>query len=164
MTNEFVTRVTTSVAWMPLALALIVGPLAVWWLVEPAPLALVYVSTKFVDRPVESREEAQKRAVTAVAGGTMVYRYVEFCVRKAFSGTARRAWVNTAMVWPAPDVPTALSREIGCRHTNIAVEVPTSNPTRTFVFVQTMEIEVNPLRTAIIEYSPIQLTILAPAK
>jgi hypothetical protein len=40
----------------------------------------------------------------------------------------------------------------------------TSNPTRTFVFVQTMEIEVNPLRTAIIEYSPIQLTILAPAK
>lgn len=154
-------RLLAPIAWTPLAFFLVVVPVIFWWLFEPPPVELKYVAPHFSDRPVESREEAARHTVVAVRGGQEVYRYVEFCVHRAFVGTARRSWVNSAMVWHAPDVPTALSREVGCRSASIAVEVPTSNPSRTFKFVQAMEVTVNPIRTDVIEYPPIPLTILA---
>lgn len=160
--EKFLTSVTTPIAWLPLVLALIGGPLIIWWLVEPSPLEVRYVAELFTSEESNTREDAMKHAVVAVKGGTQVFRYIEYCVRRPFQGTARRSWVNDAMVWHAPDVPTQLSRVVGCRNASIMVDVPTSNPTRTFYFVQRIEIPVNPIRDDVIEFPPIPLTIVAP--
>jgi hypothetical protein len=159
--TEIIKRSIAPLAWLPMVLALTCGPLAIWWMLEPPPVELGYVAPHFTDRPVDSREEAARYAVTAVRGGDTVYRYVEFCVRRPFMGEMHRSWVNDAMVWHAPNVPTALSREVGCRSSSIAISVPTSNPSRAFEFVQFMTIRVNPIRTDRIDYFPIPLTILA---
>lgn len=159
--DRFMERWLKLLAWVPVGIVCVFTPLILWWALEPSPLKIEDVATYFTDRPVESMEEAQKHAVQAISGGSVVYRFVQYCVRRPFQGTAHRSWVNSAMVWHAPDVPTQLSRDEGCRHANIAVEVPTSNPTRSFFFVQKMEIYVNPLRAReIIDYPPIPLTIL----
>lgn len=135
--------------------------LGIYWMLEPSPLVVKYVAPHFASVPVESRADADEFAVTEISGGQTVYRYLEYCVYRPFSGTAHRSWVNQSMVWPAPDLPTALSRTVGCDKRSIAVQVPTSNPTRTFDFVQRLHIEINPLRTIEIDYPPIRLTILA---
>lgn len=148
------------IAWTPLVLLAVLTPLVAWWLFEPVPVEVRYVAPNFVSEPVDTAEQAEAKRVVAVKGGTVVYRFVEYCVRRPFTGTARRSWVSPALVWHAPDVPTSLSRERGCAAANLSVEAPTSSPSRTFAFVQRMEIPMNPLRTAVIEYPPIPLTIL----
>jgi hypothetical protein len=162
--DKFLSTVTTPIAWLPLVVALIGGPLVIWWLVEPGPLEVRYVAPTFSSEEAQSRDEAEKHAVLAVKGGTQVYRYIEYCVRRPFTGTARRSWVNDALVWHAPDVPTQLSRVVGCRSASIMVDVPTSSPTRTFYWVNRIEVPVNPIRDDVIEFPPIPLTILAPSK
>jgi hypothetical protein len=160
--TEVLKRGFTALAWLPMGLVLIVTPVVLYWLFEPMPVTVKYVAPHFVDRPVNSREEAESYAVVAAPGGVELYRYVEYCVDRPFTGTAKRSWVNTAMVWHAPELPTQLSRTVGCRASNIVVEVPTSNPSRTFMFVQQMVVNVNFLRNSeVIEYPPIPLTILA---
>jgi hypothetical protein len=154
-------RVTTPIAWLPFVVALIIGPLVIFWSLQAAPLRVVYTAPLFADQEVESREEAERHSVLAIQGGTQVFRYVEFCVVRAFSGTARRSWVNNAMVWHAPDVPTQLSRTVGCRSANIMLDVPLSNPSRAFWYVHKIEVPVNLIRTDTIEMPPIPLTILA---
>jgi hypothetical protein len=159
--SSLLERVTTPIAWLPMVVAMIVGPLFVFWAVEPTPLRIVYAAPMFTDTEVDSREDAERHAVLAVAGGTQVYRYIEFCVSRPFSGTAHRSWVNTAMIWHAPDVPTQLSREPGCRSANVMLDVPLSNPTRTFWYVHAIDVPVNPMRTDTVDMPPIPLTILA---
>jgi hypothetical protein len=140
---------------------IIIGvPLVAWWLLEPVPVTVNYVAPTFLSRPAMDRREAESVAVTSARGGSVVYRYVEYCVTRAFEATSHRAWVGEALVWPAPNVPTTLSRTPGCFAANLAIEVPTSSPTRTFKFVQTMSIPMSPIRTEVIEYAPIPLTIL----
>jgi hypothetical protein len=156
-----VDRILGIVAWTPVGLLVLVVPVTFWWLFEPVPVELRYVAPSFSSVPAATRDEADKTAVMAVTGGTTVYRYVEYCVRRPFVGTARRSWVNSALVWHAPDVPTTLSRQTGCRSASVAVETPTSSPSRSFLFSQSIEIDTNLLRTDRIEYPPIPLTILA---
>ena len=155
-------RALNAVVWFPWVILVLGLPVILWWLFEPNPLTIRYVAPYFVDRPVETRDEAEMHPVFAVAGGQQLYRYIEYCVSRPFTATAKRSWVNSAMVWHAPDVPTQLSRTAGCRSANVVVEVPTSNPSRTFMFVQKMEVDVNPIRRdEVIEYPPIPLTILS---
>lgn len=154
-------RVTTPIAWLPMVVALIVGPLVVFWSLEPTPLTVAYAAPFFTNREVESEEEAKRHSVLVVQGGTQVYRYIEYCVSRSFTGTARRSWVNNAMVWHAPDVPTTLSRTVGCRSANVILDVPTSNPSRAFWYVHNIEVPVNPIRTDTVEMPPIPLTILS---
>ena len=162
--DKFLQSVTTPIAWLPMVVALIGGPLVVWWLVEPGPLEVGYVAPHFANEDARTRDEAERHAVLAVRGGTQVYRYIEFCVRRPFTGTARRSWVNDALVWHAPDVPTQLSRIAGCRNASVVVDVPTSNPTRTFYYTHRIELHVNPIRNDVIEFPPIPLTIVAPSR
>ena len=143
--------------WPILALGL---PTLLWWLLEPMPVRVQYVHPHFLSRPAMDRSDASTVELLAVKGGTTVVRYVEYCVTKPFEGTSHRAGVGKALVWQAPDLPTVLSRTPGCFAANLAVEVPTSSPTRTFSFVQTMSIPLNPLRTEVVSYAPIPLTIL----
>lgn len=157
MANTPLGRLWLALPWCILALGL---PLIAWWLLEPVPVQVSYVSPAFLSRPAMTRDDARGLHLTEVRGGSTVWRYVEYCVTKSFEATVHRAWVGKALVWHAPDLPTMLSREIGCGAANLAVEVPTSSPSRSFYFVQRMEIALNPLRTAVIEYAPIPLTIL----
>jgi hypothetical protein len=144
----------------PWLLLLLGAPLVIWWMLEPAPLRIEYVHPHFLTRPAMSRDDASTVEVLAVNGNATIFRYVEYCVSRPFEGTSHRAWVGKALVWHAPDLPTMLSRVPGCFAANLAVEVPTSSPTRTFSYVQTISIPLNPLRTETIEYAPIPLTIL----
>ena len=155
-----VQRVLTAIAWIPWALVVVGGAVAVYWTLEPTPLRLTYVAPHFTSEPVSSAEEAEEHAVTETKGGGVLWRYVEYCIDRPFTGTTRRVWINNALVWHAPDIPTVLSRTRGCSSASIPVDVPTSSPARTFDFVQWMEIPVNPLRTERIGYAPIRLKIL----
>ena len=159
MANTQLGKFWLALPWLILALGV---PTLIWWLAEPVPVTITYTAPAFLSSPVTERPSPKLYAHEA-PGGSTLYRWVEYCVSKPFNATVHRSWVGKAIVWPAPDLPTRLSREVGCRGASIVVEVPTSNPSRSFEFVQTMTIELNPLRTEMIEYPPIPLHILAPA-
>ncbi|MCU0501534.1 MAG: hypothetical protein MUC51_07165 [Anaerolineae bacterium] len=159
MANHPVGRFWLALPWIMLACGL---PTLAWWMFEPVPLTVNYVAPCFMERPVSNREEALQSCVTQTRGGGVLYRWAEYCVSRAFEATSHRSWVGRAVVWPAPDLPTIMSRTPGCYSTNFAVEIPTSSPSRSWEFVQRMEIQMagNPLRSPVIEYAPIPLTIL----
>ena len=148
--------------YLPWAVLFAALPALLFWSFEETPVELIYTAPHFASKDVSSRAEAADYAVTQIAGGSIVYRYVEYCVRKPVNGTIQRAWVGSAIVWPAPDVSTAVAGEIGCHQRSFAIEVPTSSPSRTFSFVQTMYVSVNQIRTDLVEYPPIPLRILSP--
>lgn len=157
MAETRIGRIWLALPWAILALGL---PLVAWWLIEPVPLTVNYVSPMFLSRPALNRADAATVYVSEVKGGSTVFRYVSYCVTRPFDGTTHRSWVGEALVWHAPDLPTVLSRTPGCYDANIAVSVPTSSPTRSFMFTQMMSIPLNPLRTETVSYTPIPLTIL----
>ena len=150
-------RVLYIVAFLPWA----AGILVAYWLLEPLPVRVLQVYPRFLSQPVADMADAYQYAIEEAVGGSTVYRLVSYCVDRPFVANMHRSWVNEAMVWHAPSIPTTLSRESGCRTAAIAVPVPTSNPARDFEFVQSLEIDLNPVRTAIIDYAPIPLRILA---
>lgn len=157
MAEHPVLRVWLYTPWLILGCGI---PLLLWWLLEPVPVTITYVAPAFLSQPAQTREEASRYYISQARGGQIVFRFVSYCVRRPFTATSRRAWVGSALSWPAPDLPTYLSREPGCHDASIAVEVPSSSPARHFDFVQTMEIPMNPIRTAVIEYAPLPLLIL----
>lgn len=157
MADTRIGRIWLALPWAILALGL---PLIAWWLLEPVPVTITYVAPMFLSRPAINRADAATAFVSEVKGGSTVFRYVSYCVSRPFEGTNRRAWVGEALVWHAPDLPTMLSRTPGCYDANIAVTVPTSSPTRSFMYRQELFVSLNPLRSVSIQYSPIPLTIL----
>lgn len=157
MANTQIGKFWLALPWLLLALGV---PVLAWWAFEPVPLEIKYVAPAFLSRPVVDRQDAMTAMVTEVRGGATLWRYVEYCVKRPFDATTHRAWVGKALVWHAPDLPTVLSRTEGCFAANLAVEIPTSSPTRSFKYVHRMTIDMNPLRTETIEYAPIALTIL----
>ena len=157
MSNSVIGRLWLAAPWMILALGI---PLLAWWMLEPAPLAVNYVAPAFLSQPAQTREEAARYYVTESEGGGVLFRFISYCVSRPFTATAHRVWVGRALAWSAPDLPTYLSRTPGCYDASIAVDIPTSSPTRRFEFVQTLEIPLNPLRTTTVEFQPIPLTIL----
>lgn len=136
-------------------------PIALFLVFEPVPLEVKYVSPAFIREPSDSRPDPSQY-VYETAGGVTLYRYLEVCVSRPFSGTAHRSWVYKAFIWHAPDLPTVMSRYPGCRSQSVAVDIPTTTPSRDFQFVQTMDIDVNILRNAKIDFAPIPLRVLSP--
>jgi hypothetical protein len=157
MANTQIGKFWLFTPWIILALG---TPLLGWWMLEPVPLKINYVAPCFTSRPAINRDDALSACVDSIHGGTVVFRFVSYCVSRPFEATSRRSWVGKAIVWPAPDLPTMLSRTPGCYEANIAVETPTSSPTRRFSYIQELQIPMSPVRTATISYSPIPLTIL----
>jgi hypothetical protein len=148
--------------WLPWGILLIGGPLMLFWYLEPVPVQITYVAPSFLREPAYNREEAAQHYVAEIQGGTTVWRYVEYCVTKPYNGTSHRSWISAALVWHAPDLPTQFSRAVGCGSFSVAVDVPQSSPSRNFMFVQRLEVPVNPIKTVDVEYPPIPLRILAP--
>jgi hypothetical protein len=157
MTETRIGRFWLALPWLLIACG---APLIAWWTFEPLPLTVDYVHPLFVDRPVASREFAKEHEIEAVKGGSVVYRYIEYTIHRPYTATAHRAWVNDSMVWNAPDFATVLTHDVGHHHTSVAVNVPTSSPTRTFNFVQSLTVRMNFMRDEKITYPPIPLTIL----
>ena len=155
-------RRVSLVLYLPWAILLAALPALLFWTFEETPVELIYTAPHFASKEVSSRAEAADYAVTQIAGGSIVYRYVEYCVRKPANGHVQRAWVGSAIVWTAPDVSTAVAGEVGCHQRSFAIEVPTSSPSRTFEYRQTMFLTVNPVRTDVISYPLISLRILSP--
>jgi hypothetical protein len=157
MANHPIGKIWLALPWLILACGI---PTILWWTFEPIPLTINYVAPAFLSRPAINREDAATVYTFEAKGGTTLWRYVEYCVSRPFDATTRRTFVGSALVWHAPDLPTALSRTPGCFAANIATELPTSSPTRTWQFAQRMEIPLNPIRTENVSYSPIPITIL----
>jgi hypothetical protein len=157
MANSPVGKLWLLTPWAILALGI---PLVAWWMLEPVPVTVNYVSPLFLSRPATSRSDAATVFVSETKGNTTVFRYIAYCVTRPFEATSRRAWVGEAIVWSAPDLPTMLSRTPGCYEANIAVAVPASSPTRTFNYTQELVVPMSIIRTEVIRYSPIPLTIL----
>ena len=157
MANTQIGKILLSWPWLLLALG---EPVLLWCFLEPTPVTITYVAPAFLSQPASSREEASRYYISEARGGSTVWRYVEYCVRRPYEGTSHRAWVGEALVWHAPDLPTQFSRTPGCASLSVAVPLPQSSPTRSFNYVQWMEIPMNPLRTEEIQYPPIPLTIL----
>jgi len=145
--------------WLLLAVGI---PWVAWWLLEPPPVTIEYVAPAFLSQPAESREAAAQHYVTEAVGGGTLWRYVEYCVREPYNGVNKRAWIGKAIVWQAPDLSTYLSRVVGCHSASLAVEIPASNPARHFEYSHRLLVEVNPIKTIEIVYSPIPLLILPP--
>jgi hypothetical protein len=157
MANSPVGRFWLLTPWVLLACGV---PLAGWWLLEPMPIRVTYVAPAFLSAPAYSRDDAVRHYVYET-NRSVLWRYVEYCVDKPFTeGVSHRSWVGRAIVWHAPDLPTYLARTPGCTAANVAVDIPSSSPARDFRFVQWIEIPLNPLRTARIEFEPIPLRIL----
>ena len=148
--------------YLPWAILVSALPVLVYFQFESMPITIQYTAPYFSSEPARTRDAAAASAVMQAPGGVTLYRYVEYCVHRPFVGHIQRAWVGSAIVWPAPDVSTATSDEIGCFARPMAVEVPTSSPTRSFQYVQRMYVHVNKIRTEPIEYPPIPLRILSP--
>jgi hypothetical protein len=161
MSQTPIGRFWLALPWLILACGV---PLVGWWLLEPPPVEVTYVAPSFLSEPATSREDAAQHYVAEALGGAILWRYVEFCVRRPYDGTSHRAWVGRAVVWPAPDLPTVLSRTVGCGAISLPVETPQSSPSRDFNFVQRMEVPMNPIRTESISYPPIPIRILAPTE
>lgn len=157
MANTQIGKFWLLMPWLIIALGI---PTLLWWTFEPVPIEITYVAPHFVSQPVTNRFDASKYPVTAAKGGTTLWRYVEYCVRRPYEGVSHRAWVGEALVWHAPDLATQFSRVPGCSSISVATPLPTNSPTRTFNYMQRMEIVMNPIRTEEIVYPPIPLTIL----
>lgn len=150
------------ILYLPWAIIAAALPVMVYWQFESMPITIQYTAPYFSSEPARTRDAANSSAVVQAPGGATLYRYVEYCVHRTFVGRIQRAWVGSAIVWPAPDVSTATSDDVGCFARPMAVEVPTSSPTRNFQYVQRMYVQVNKMRTEPIEYPPIPLRILSP--
>jgi hypothetical protein len=160
MSPSLPVRLWLYIPWIVIVLG---SPMIIWWLQEPPPVSIEYVAPAFLSQPAESREAAAQYYVTETVGGGTLWRYVEYCVRRPYNGVNKRAWVSRAIVWQAPDLSTYLSRIVGCHSASLAVEIPQSNPARRFDYAHRLVVEVNPIKTVEIEYTPIPLLILSPA-
>jgi hypothetical protein len=148
--------------WLPWFIIGTVVPVGAWVMLEPSPIDIQYVHPKFVAHQVYSREEAEQAEITAARGGATVYRYLEYRVHRPFTATVLRSWTNNAMVWHAPTTSTGLTRTEGLHRATIAIETPTSAPSRNMQFVQHLHIPVNWARVVEYEYRPIPLRLLSP--
>jgi hypothetical protein len=155
--SQFVLNV---MALLPMALVVVCVPIGVYWMLEPPPLRVVYSSPQLISEPVDNPEDAAAHAVYETVGGRDLYRLVIYCVDRAYSGTIKRAWVNDAVIWHAPDRSTVLSNQLGCETVSSRIPVPSSSPTRSFELLQSVDVYVNPIRTDHVQFPPVTLTIL----
>jgi hypothetical protein len=149
------------VLMLPWGLLLLGAPVLLWWTFEPVPVTINYVAPALLSHPARTREEAAKYYVSESVGGVTLWRYVEACVhRPIHDGESHRAWVGSAMVWNAPSLPLTSAGRGGCWAQSIAVEIPSSSPSRDFGLHQWLIIRTNPIRTDRISYDVIPLRIL----
>ena len=155
-----------------LLVAMLLGPvyvtaaMAAYWLFWPMPptMEVLYSHPQFCDRPCETRDEAQRYSVLEVPSGTQyVWHYREIRINAQRIGAIRSSWQSGAFIWNSPQIAT-LGSKPGHYTRSVAIEPPTSNPTRNFVWNLSFHYDATPLRNEEIVFPPVYLRVLAPAK
>ena len=138
------------------------GLLAYWalWPIQQT-MEVLYSHPFFCSAPCFTRDEAQELQVREVPSGTQyVWHYREIKVNAERVGTIRSTWVAGGFVWNSPASPTLGSRP-GTYARSVAIQPPTSNPTRDFVWKTAFHYEVTPLRSEVIEFPDVHLRVVA---
>lgn len=149
--------------------ALLMGPLYVgaalvaYWLFWPMPptLEVIYSHGLFCDRPCETREEAiQYQVEHVVSGDDNLWHYREIRINEQRVGAIRSSWQSGSFIWNSPQVAT-LGSPPGVYHRSVAVQPPTSNPTRDFEWRLSFHYDPTPMRNEVIEFPPVRLRVIA---
>jgi hypothetical protein len=155
-----------------IVVAILLGPVYVaaammgYWLFWPMPptLEVAYSHPLFCDRPCETREEAKQFQIAEVPSGTpYVWHYREIQINAQRVGAIRSSWQSGAFIWNSPQIAT-LGSEPGHYTRAVAVEPPTSSPTRLFTWRLSFHYDVTPMRTEDIAFQPVQLRVVASPK
>ena len=138
------------------------GQLAYWafWPLPPT-VEVVYSAPWFCSQPCFSRAEAEALQVREIQSGTpLVWHYREIKVNSSQVGTIRSTWAAGGFIWNSPSSPT-LGSKPGLYARSVAIQPPTSNPTRDFIWRTAFHYEVTPLRSEIIEFPDVGLRVVA---
>jgi hypothetical protein len=133
-----------------------------YWLYWPMPptIQIIYSHPKFCYKPCENRNEAIQYEVDEVSSGTQyVWHYREIRINHQRIGSIRSSWQSGAFIWNSPQVAT-MGSETGVYLRATAVEPPTSNPTRDFVWKMSFHYDVTPLRNEDIVFPPVTLRVV----
>lgn len=152
-----------------LVVALLLGPLyagaaiIAYWLFWPMPptLEVIYSHPQFCSQPCETREEAARYQVNAVDSGTEnVWHYREIKINARRIGAIRSSWQSGSFIWNSPQIAT-LGSAPGIYHRSVAVQPPTSNPTRDFNWQLSFHYDLTPLRSEDIAFPLVRLRVVA---
>ncbi len=147
----------------PVYAAALLGAYWAWWPLPPT-IEVLYSHPYFCDRPCETREEAQRYQVYSVmSGDDEVWHYREIKVNAQRLGAIRASWQSGSFIWNSPQVATLRSPP-GIYHRSVAVQPPTSNPTRDFAYQLSFHYELTPMREESIEFPPVRLRVIAHGK
>ena len=133
-----------------------------YWIFWPMPptLQIIYSHPKFCYKPCENRNEAIQYEVDEVTSGTQyVWHYREIRINHQRIGSIRSSWQSGAFIWNSPQVAT-MGSVPGLYARASAVEPPTSNPTRDFVWKMAFHYDVTPLRNEDISFPPVTLRVV----
>jgi hypothetical protein len=141
------------------AAALMMG----YWMLWPMPptVEVLYSHPLFCDRPCESREEAARYQIAAVPSGTpYVWHYREIQINARRVGAIRASWQSGAFIWNSPQIAT-MGSSPGRYVRSVAIEPPTSNPTRDFTWTLSFHYDVTPMRNEKITFPQVKLRVVA---
>lgn len=141
------------------AAAAVVG----YWLLWPLPptLEVVYSHPRFCSQQCETREDALRYQIDQVISGEeSVYHYREIKINAQRIGAIRSSWQSGSFIWNSPQIAT-LGSPPGVYRRSIAVQPPTSNPTRDFIYQLSFHYHPTPLREENIEFPPVSLRVVA---
>ena len=135
---------------------------AYWWLWPlPPTIEVLYSHSHFCSQQCETREEAQKYQIEhVVSGEDVVWHYREIKINAQRVGAIRSSWQSGAFIWNSPQIAT-LGSPPGVYHRSVAVQPPTSNPTRDFAYQLTFHYDLTPMREESIEFPPVRLRVVA---
>ena len=136
----------------------------VYWLFidNDSPLTVEYAHPLFVSRPVDNRVDARAYEISEGKSGGQVWAYREVCMARTAAGDGRPRWESGSIAWGAPT--RAFLLRGGCYNRSTPVELPTTSPTRDFIYRGEVVFDLNPLTTVRTEYPSIKVRVLAPEK
>ena len=145
---------------IPLYIA--VGIIGVWlYWPTPPTIDVIYSHPLFCDRECDTREEAKQYQITSVLSGTpYVWHYREIQVNRQQVGAIRSAWQSGSFIWNSPQIAT-LGSKPGRYVRSVAIEPPTSNPTRDFTWNAAFHYDATPMRKEDIAFPPVTLRVIA---
>jgi hypothetical protein len=131
-----------------------------WWPLPPT-LEVVYSHPLFCSQPCETREEAKLYQVAEVRSGTpYVWHYREIRINSQRVGAIRSSWQSGSFIWNSPQVAT-LGSEAGIYTRAVAIEPPTSSPTRDFTWRLSFHYDITPMREESIVFPPVKLRVIS---
>ena len=124
-----------------------------------SPLTIIYEHPKFLSKPANNKSEALANEIDEIHSGEIAYSYRELCLSRPLFGTIEGTWLSGAFVWSSPQ--RTFPNTVGCTNRSYAIVVPTTNPTRNFVYTASWTYIVNSLVTTTTKGINIPLVVLS---